>query len=582
MHRALKWLLFCCSVPFMFFSCGRGMKDGIFEGSGEGRNGPIEVAVLIENGEILGAKITEEHETAELGLAAEDEILQRVVNGEDISKIDAVSGATLTSNAVLEAVAEALNAARGKKKKKIIYQDASCDIVIIGAGGAGLAAATEAANKGAKVIVLEKMGIVGGNTNYATGGINASYTKEQKALGIQDSTDVFFNDTMAGGKNLNDPVLVRRMVDESAATVEWLESDLIGADLSDVGFFGGATNKRIHRPKGGKAIGEHLIPLLYKSAQKQKADVRLNNKVIEILSDDACTKATGVRVATADNEYTIKAKAVIIASGGFGANMQMIEQYKPSLRGFATTNHRGATGDAFDLVKKFDAELIQMEQIQTHPTVATGTGIMITEAVRGNGAILVNRSGRRFVNEMQTRDIISSAILSNPDGKAFLLFDQSVRASLNAIEFYVRQHLVVEGTSLKEVADKIGLPADELSETVEKYNAAVTKKLDSEFGRNAQSMERTLSKPPYYAIWVEPAIHNTMGGIKIDADTHVIAKNGNIVQGLFAAGEVTGGVHGSNRLGGNAVSEICVFGKIAADNALSYIGKKERVKNQGN
>ena len=466
----------------------------------------------------------------------------------------------------------ALDQARGKKFEKSSYNNTSCDIVIIGAGGAGLVAATEAASKGAKVILLEKMGIVGGNSNYSTGGINAAYTEEQKKLGIVDSKEVFFDDTMKGGQELNDPDLVHTLIDNSADIVKWLQSDLIGADLSEVGMFGGATNKRIHRPKGGGAIGAHLIPLLKSAALKTGVDIRLNNRVVEILENNGA--ACGVRVFCNNSEYKISAKAVIITTGGFGANPQLIEKYHPEFHGFATTNHSGATGDAIELVEKFNAAFVQMEQIQTHPTVvAGGSGIMITEAVRGNGAILVNRDGKRFVDELQTRDFVSTAVLTERGGTAFILFDQGVRNSLSAIENYAKQGLLTQADSLEELAKKMGADGQALSQTVKKYNKYVENKKDEDFLRNPISMERKLELPPFYAIEIEPAVHHTMGGLKINTKAEVQNTDGQSIPALYAAGEVTGGIHGANRLGGNAVADICIFGKIAADSALSYIEK---------
>ena len=562
------------SILILFISCEKkqsSLRDGTFIGKGNGRNGPLEVSITVKDGKIVDAEITKDAETPNIADNAKKEIIERFLKDGSTAMLDAVSGATITSNAILDALDEAVAISQGIKKSSVIYKDSECDIVIIGAGGAGLTAATEAASKGAKVLVLEKMAIVGGNSNFSTGGINACYTKEQERLGIKDSKEVFYNDTMRGGQYLNDPNLVRTLIDNSAAMVEWLQTPMIGADLSDVGAFGGATNKRIHRPKGGGAIGAHLIPLLQKAALKQGAEIRLNNKVIDILSNNG--RACGVKVAYAGGEYTVRAKAVIVATGGFGANPEMIEFYQASLAGFATTNHKGATGDAFKMVEKFDAQLIQMEQIQIHPTVVKGTGIMITEAVRGNGAILVNKAGRRFVNEMETRDIVSSAVLKNPERSAYLIFDQNVRDSLKAIETYAKQNLLSEGATLLELSRMIAVDAVALEYTIDEYNKAVLAKKDIEFGRNPESMERTISTPPFYAIEIEPAIHHTMGGLKINTRAQVMSKAGKPISGLFAAGEVTGGVHGAQRLGGNAVADICIFGKIAADSALEFISK---------
>ena len=562
------------SILILFISCEKkqsSLRDGTFIGKGNGRNGPLEVSITVKDGKIVDAEITKDVESPNIADNAKKEIIERFLKDGSTAMLDAVSGATITSNAILDALDEAVAISQGIKKSSVIYKDSECDIVIIGAGGAGLTAATEAASKGAKVLVLEKMAIVGGNSNFSTGGINACYTKEQERLGIKDSKEVFYNDTMRGGQYLNDPNLVRTLIDNSAAMVEWLQAPMIGADLSDVGAFGGATNKRIHRPKGGGAIGAHLIPLLQKAALKQGAEIRLNNKVIDILSNNG--RACGVKVAYAGGEYTVRAKAVIVATGGFGANPEMIEFYQASLAGFATTNHKGATGDAFKMVEKFDAQLIQMEQIQIHPTVVKGTGIMITEAVRGNGAILVNKAGRRFVNEMETRDIVSAAVLKNPERSAYLIFDQNVRDSLKAIETYAKQNLLSEGATLLELSRMIAVDAVALEYTIDEYNKAVLAKKDTEFGRNPGSMERTISTPPFYAIEIEPAIHHTMGGLKINTKAQVLNKLNLPIPGLFAAGEVTGGVHGAQRLGGNAVADICIFGKIAADSALEFISK---------
>ena len=566
-------LLSVVAVFSLFSACNKtpSLKDGVFSGTGEGRNGPIEVEVTVTDGKITDAKITKESETPEIAFPAKEQIIKQFIESGSTEEIDVVSGATITSDGILDALDAAVALSQGKEQKAVNYRDTECDIVIVGAGGAGLVAATEAASKGARVIVLEKMGIVGGNANSSTGGINASYTKEQARLGIKDSPEVFYDDTMRGGKNMNDPVLVRTLVNNSASMVAWLQSPLIGADLSDVGMFGGATNKRIHRPQGGGAIGAHLVPLLHKASLEQGAQIRLNNKVIDILSDKAGVTATGVRVSTENGEYTILAKAVIIATGGFGANAEMVESYSASLKGFGTTNHKGATGDVFAMVEKFNAELTQMEQIQIHPTVVKGTGAMITEAVRGNGAILVNKTGKRFINEMETRDIVSSAILKGPGKTAYLVFDQSVRESLKAIEGYAKAGFLTEGATVSELAEKLSVPTDALEATLNTYNSFVQSKNDADFGRNVASMERALVKAPFYAIEIEPAIHHTMGGLKINEKAQVLNKSGTVIASLFAAGEVTGGVHGAERLGGNAVADFCIFGKIAADSALELI-----------
>ena len=553
-------------VLILNFTKAPALQDGVWAGTGNGRNGDIQVSVTVKGGKIIAGKVVSEDE-ADFAKPAAQEIIDQAVGKGHIKSYDAVSGATITSNGTAEAIKNALAKASGKSEKAAEVKNGNCDIVIIGAGGAGLAAAIEGVQNGAKVIVLEKMGVAGGNTTSATGGLNAAETKIQKELGIEDTKEQFYADTMKGGYNKNDPALVRKMVDKAAETVDWLMS--FGVDLSDVGKMAGSTNKRTHRPQGGAAVGAHMVSVMEAEALKIGVDLRKNSKVIDIIKEE--NKPAGVVVETNGQRYTIAAKAVIIATGGFGANPDMVVKYKPELEGFGTTNHKGATGDAFAWIKKFGGALTQMDEIQTHPTVVPGNGLMITEAVRGNGAIMVNREGNRFCSEMATRDVMSKAILNQTGKTAYLVFDMGVRKSLKAIEGYVKQGLLTEGETPEALAQKLGIPAESFASTIASYNQIQASGNDAEFGRKASEMPRPLTEGPYYAVEVGPAIHHTMGGIKITPNAEVLDTNGNVIPGLYAAGEVTGGVHGGNRLGGNAVADICVYGKIAADSALEYI-----------
>ena len=283
-------------------------------------------------------------------------------------------------------------------------------------------------------------------------------------------------------------------------------------------------------------------------------------------------RAVGVKVKNEAGEYKIKAQAVIIATGGFGANPQMIEKYRPDLKDFATTNVKTTTGDAFLWLKKFNAKLRLMDAIQIHPSVIPDKGVLITEAVRGNGAIMISHEGKRFVNELDTRDVTSAAILALPEKRAFIFFNQEVRKSLKAIEDYDKKGLLVTGKTLEEIAEKLGMNESVLKQTVETYNKAQASAHDSEFGR--KDMACSLKTGPYYAVEIEPAIHHTMGGLVINTRGQVMNENNEVIPNLYAAGEVTGGVHGDNRLGGNSVADITIFGKIAADSACEDIGIK--------
>lgn len=541
------------------------MLDGEYEGLGEGRSGMIKVAIIVKNHIITAIRILSQSES-KFAQPAEQQIIDMVLERQTIEGIDAVSGATLTSNGMLTAIGMAIDASKGVLQQEVTYSDTSCDIVVVGAGGAGLAAAAQAASLGAHVIVLEKQGIIGGNTNYSTGGLNAAETSVQKTLGINDSKQSHFHDTMSGGHYLNDSSLVSTLVNKAAESVDWLIS--LGADMSDVGKLAGSSQKRTHRPNGGAAIGPHLIAVLSKAVKAEDISIRTRNEVTALMENGG--KVTGVKVNTPGGAYSIKAKAVIIATGGFGANLSMVGQYRPELSGFNTSNHYGATGDAFEWVSYLNVPLVHMDQIQIHPTGETGSHLLITEAVRGNGAILVNLEGTRFANEMWTRDKLSEAILSQTGRKAFIIFDQSVRESLSAIENYSQQGLLTAADSPVQLAECLNLPADTFAGTMDKYKNYQIAGKDDDFGRSTEEMPRPLDTAPYYAIEVEPVLHHTMGGIKINPRAEVVDNAGNAIPGLYAAGEVTGGVHGGNRLGGNAVADIIVFGQIAGTSAAEY------------
>ena len=443
----------------------------------------------------------------------------------------------------------------------------SADIVVIGAGGAGMSAAIQAVQNGAtNVVIVEKTGMAGGNTTRSTGGLNASETTFQDRDAIEDSNQLFIDDTMKGGKNINDPELVKYMAENSAEALYWVND--MGADLTVVGLFGGASVKRIHRPSDTSAVGPVLVKTLLSVVEKNNIPVLYNTKAEEIITD-ANGAVSGVKVTDAEGTYTINCKAVIIATGGFGANSEMVEKLNANLKGFGTTNVAAATGDGIAMGTAIGAATVDMEQIQTHPTVHPETQTMYTEAVRGNGAIIVNKEGARFTNEMGTRDVVSAAILEQTDGQAWLIFDEAVRKSLKAIEGYISAGIVFQSETIEGLAAEIGADPATLSATMAKFADDVKAGNEDEFGR--AGLELPLTEANFYACMVAPAIHHTMGGLKINTAAEVLNEEGNAIAGLFAAGEVTGGVHGANRLGGNAVTDIVVFGKAAGASACDYV-----------
>lgn len=470
---------------------------------------------------------------------------------------------TTTAAPATEAATEAPTQAEEPEEK-----NQQADIVVIGAGGAGMTAAIQAVQDGATdVVVLEKMPVTGGNTTRSTGGLNAAGTQYQAEEGIEDSVDLFVEDTMKGGKELNDKELVTVMAENSNDALEWVND--LGADLTVVGMFGGASVKRIHRPSDTSAVGPVLVKTLNQAMADLNIPVLLETKAEKILLDDDGAVCGVVATDKDGKEFTIDCTAVVLATGGFGANSDMVVEYNSALAGFATTNHSGATGDGIVMAKEIGAAFVDMDQIQTHPTVNPDTQTMYTEGVRGNGAILVNKEGKRFVNELETRDVVSSAILEQTDGVCYLVFDQAVRDSLAAIESYVKAGIVTEADTPEALGEAIGVDGAALAETLKTYAGYQKAGKDDEFGR--ESMELPLDQPKYYAALCAPAIHHTMGGVKINVGAEVLKEDGNPIPGLFAAGEVTGGVHGANRLGGNAVTDIVVFGRIAGTSAEDYV-----------
>lgn len=443
------------------------------------------------------------------------------------------------------------------EEEEAALEDRETDVVIIGAGGAGLAAALEAREAGHEVVIVEKMSFVGGNTLRATGGLNAAGTSPQEDLGIEDSWETHYEDTMTGGQEMNDPELVEILTRNAADAVEWLID--MGADLSDVGRLGGSSENRTHRPTGGAAVGPHLVDVLRTNAEDQGVEILTNTEAIEILEEAG--SASGIVVQNGDDEYTISASAVVVATGGFGSNTTMLVDYDENLEGFGTTNHPGAQGDGITMAQSIGAALVDMEEIQTHPTVNPEEDYMITEAVRGNGAILVNLEGQRFVDELGTRDVVSEATLDQTEGYAYLVFDHDLRESLSAIEGYEERGLVTEGETLEELAEALEMDVEELENTVTNYNAFVEAGTDEDFGR--EDLEASIAQGPFYAIAVGPAVHHTMGGIQINERAQVLNEDGEVIEGLYAAGETVGGIHGANRLGGNALADLMVFGRLA-------------------
>ena len=556
---------------------------GTYTGVSKGFGGDVAVTVTLSGKEIQDIRIEGDHETENIGSFAV-EMLGADILAAQSPKIDALTGATVTSNAILRALNDALTQA-GTDLSKLpdarqtgesvvrTSETLETDIVIIGAGGAGMTAAINATQAGKTVILLEKMPYVGGNTTKATGGMNAAETHYQKEQGIEDTVEQFVEDTMKGGHDINDRDLVTVMAENSAEAIDWLDS--IGAPLPKVSFSGGATNKRIHAPEDGSGVGAYLVTAFRRTLDDLGVNVMYNTKATELMMEDGAV--VGVKAEGKTVDYTIRAQAVILATGGFGNNEDMIVQYRPDLKGTVTTSAPGITGDGILMAVEVGADLVDIDQIQLHPTVEQSTSMLITESVRGDGAILVNQEGKRFTNELLTRDVVSAAELEQPGSYAYIIFDQHLRDGLKAIEKYVSTGITVQADTIEGLAELIGVDPATLAETLKNWNQYVADQKDPEFGRES-GMDADLSQAPYYAIKIAPGIHHTMGGVRINTSTQVLDASGEPIPGLFAAGEVTGGVHGGNRIGGNAVADIVVFGKIAAESAVAWCQEQSQLQ----
>ena len=630
--KSVSALAMAAVIAVSLFGYGCGAKSastssdagvsGDFTATAKGFGGDVSVTLTLTDGAITGCTAEGKDETEGVGSQAIAKMPGAIAESGSIA-VDGVSGATITSTAIKEAAAAALTAAglNPDDYKTAVEKDAAAedstvdaDVVVVGAGGAGMTAAITAAAEGKSVVILESQSMVGGNSVRATGGMNAGKTVYQdenefgESAGVEktlktaaekyadnetitalaktvseqwatyqanptgyfDSVELMELDTMIGGKGINDPELVETLCANSADAIDWLDEH--GITLHNVSSFGGASVKRIHRPVNAEgktvSVGSYMIPLLQENCEKAGVKMMLDTTATEILTD-ANGAAVGVKATGASGEtVTVNAKAVVLATGGFGANLDMVVKYKPELKGFMTTNAPGIQGQGIEMAQAIGAATVDMDQIQIHPTVEANTAALITEGLRGDGAILINEEGQRFIDEVGTRDVVSAAEIAQTGSYSWLVVDQAMADASSVIQGYIKKGYTVTGSTYEELGKAMGVDAAAFAETMEKWNGYVEAKNDPDFGRT--SFANPLNTAPYYAVKVTAGVHHTMGGLKINANTEVLNEKGEVIPGLFAAGEVTGGVHGANRLGGNAVADFTVFGRIAGAAASDY------------
>ncbi|MDO4773068.1 MAG: flavocytochrome c [Bacillota bacterium] len=611
-------------------------KPGDYRTIAEGYNGRIPVNVKFSEHRIEEISVDSSDESLGISDPAFVRLPNLIVSGQTLN-VDAVAGATVTSQGIIDAVAQLSKEAGANlrvlraRPKPLIKKEPDVadrvDVVIIGSGGAGLTAAARAIQEGKEVIVLEKFPAIGGNTVRTGGPMNAAHPSWQNAFSALPGEDIklkeildmdeseidaeylddfrllqaeirkYFDEvegkdqylfdsvlwhriqTYLGGKRTDlkgnkvygNYKLVKQLTDNVLESIEWLESIGVEFDKETIQMPVGANWRRGHKPLKNKGFA--YISALSTFIEKHGGRIMTDTKVDQLMMENG--KVCGV-LATGytGNKVTIKADAVVIASGGFGANTKMLQEYNTYWTeiadDIATSNSTAITGDGILLGKEAGADLVDMGMIQMLPTCDPDTGALFTGLqVPPANFVMVNTEGRRFVDEFGSRDQLSQAAIDN-GGLFYLIADDKIKlTAMNTnqekIEKEIRNGVLFRGYTLEDLALQIGMDPKVLTETVENYNSYVDAGFDPEFNKGA--FELKVEQPPFYATPRRPAVHHTMGGLRIDENARVLDKDGNPIAGLYAAGEVTGGIHGANRLGGNALADIFTFGRIAGYNA---------------
>ena len=553
------------------------------EGTGVGKHGDITVAVTFDAGKIQDIKIVKNAENPILAKKVFTDLKDQVV-ALSSTDVDLISGATFSAKGFIDAVNDAAKKAGvtlAKTDKKALKKAArelpktsNYDVVVIGAGGAGFSAAITARNAGANVVLLEKMPAVGGNSLISGAEMNVAKNWVQPKLGINDdSPELHAQDTFKGGDGKGDMKVINVMTHEALDAAKWCR-DYLGVRFEDdnLFFFGGHSRKRALIPVGH--TGTEFIAKFQAKADELGIPVITNMKAEELIKDKD-GRVVGVKATMDGSEYTFNAKGgVVLATGGFGANPEMVKKYNPKIdERFKTTDAPGTTGEALYMAERAGAELVNMGYIQTYPICDPISGaIELIADARFDGAIMLNQEGKRFVEELQRRDVLSEAILNQTGQYCWVLWNDNigkisntVKAHANEYEAFTKQGIMTTCDDLKCIADFTKIPFDQLRKTVKRVSDMAGKGNDKDFNHRAGLMDMQQGK--YYVIKAVPSTHHTMGGVRINEKAEALTAEGKVIPGLWAAGEVTGVTHGTNRLGGNAYTDIIVFGRIAGEAA---------------
>lgn len=575
MKRIFKYT--ACAAIVM--TAGAAFAATTATGTAPGKHGMIDVSVEFDGGKIKAVKVVKEKENKILAKKVYEEMIPAMVAANS-ADVDAVAGATVTSEAVKRAVKQAAEKAGVKlagapaaaAKKSRIPENTVYDVVVIGAGGAGFSAAITAHDLGAKVVMIEKMPQVGGNTLLSGAELAVAGNWMQKKLGIEDSVERHVQDTLKGGDYKGDEAMVRRLCENALPAAEWLR-DVVGVEFEDrIIQFGGHTAKRTLIPKG--SAGGELVGKFLAASEERGIPIYTDAKAVELLRDDS-GRVVGVKVQMDGKNYDFRGtNGVVLATGGFAANAEMCKSANPFYdERFKTTNTPAAQGDGIVMAQKIGAATVNMQYIQTYPMCDPVTGaIELIDKARFEGAVLVNQEGKRFVEELDRRDVISKAILAQPGQYCYSIFTDGVEARAHGMEYHPDEvaTFTANGTfkkfdTIEDLCKGLGIPMDNLKATFAQVTEAAKTGKDELY--NYRGRFEDMSKGPYYTYKGVPSRHHTMGGLRVDINSHVLDASGKIIPGLYAAGEITGLTHGTNRLGSNAVTDIVVYGRIAGENA---------------
>jgi len=567
-------------------------KPGTYTAQVNGHNAPLTVQVTVGKNRIEKIDYSKNLETIGVGRVALDIVSKKILDHQSVG-VDAVTGATISSFALMQGVKDCLKQAGGDmtaltkhvEQHPAVEAKYQADVVVVGGGGAGLAAAISAYQAGAKhVLVLEKLGFVGGSTNVSEGALNAVDPVRQGRQGIEDSVAKFYDQTIKGGHNKGTPALVHYLTENSMNSVDWLED--LGVKFK--GWRRGGTPPVPFGPPShypATPSGNTYIRTFEQVIGETNGAIKVmtDTKVTDLIKADGRIK--GVMAENFGRKITVDAGAVVIATGGFGANIKMRQEFNTGVwkdvkldKSIGCTNlAKAAQGDGLVMGKKVGAALIGLDDIQIHPCGTPGTGLMENIRTSGRNRIFVNLEGSRFVNEGAARDVLAKAIFAQPKGTYWIVVNHErypsedwVDANGATIRNMLALGSVVAAPTLDELAKKTGMDPKKLEASVAGYNAVVEGKAKDPLGFVANNKDdKTLTGGPWYACRKVPTVHHTMGGLEINTKAQVIGVDGKVIPGLYAAGEVTGGIHGSNRLGGNAIADVMVFGRTAGTNAAT-------------